>query len=181
MSKTLKETGTTIDNTMTITLGMGPPKIILYKVAAEMGPLKQGIQGKGKKWWLMDRKKCLLRRELKELGAMKIHWKEKRERGMNEGETVLLEEQGKGHLCERGMGHLAEEESHWIGLWIQEDHLIEKEKVLLIGEEQNHLTEEGRDLLTEEEIAHLRGEGRDHQTEEAEIKNLVTEIGMITV
>lgn len=112
MSKTLKVTGTITDNTMTITLGMGPLKIILYKVAAETDPLKQGIQGKGKKWWLMDRKECLLRRELKGLGAMKIHWKGKRESGMNEGETILLEEQGKGHLCERGMGHLAEDESH---------------------------------------------------------------------
>lgn len=100
---------------------------------------------------------------------------------MNEGEMILLEEQEKGHLYERGMGHLAEEESHWIDLWIQEDHLIEEERVLLTGEGQSHLTEEGKDLLIEEETAHLRGERRSPQREGAEIKNLATKIVMITV
>lgn len=184
-SKTLRAAGTTIDNLMTITLGMGPLKI-MYRVAEEKGPPRPGGQGKGKEWQSMDRKKCLLIRELKGQGVLMILLKGKKKR---EEEIVLLKELGKGHLCEKEMGHPPVEESLWIALWIKEDHRIEKERVLLNEEEQSHLTEEGKDLLTEDGTAPLKegekglmkGGGKDLQTDEAEIKNPAIETVMIIV
>lgn len=70
ISKTLREARTTIDNIMTITLGMGPLKI-LYRVAEETGPLRPEGRGKGKEWHSMDRKKCLPTRELKDPEVLK--------------------------------------------------------------------------------------------------------------
>lgn len=188
-SKTPRAAGTTIDNIMTITLGMGPLKIILYRVAEGKGLPRPGGQGKGKEWQSMDRKKCLPTRELKEQGVLKTLLKGKKKIVMREGETVLLKEQEKGHLCEKEMGHPPVEESLWIALWIKEDHRIEEERVHLNEEEQNHLTEEEKDLLTEDGTAPLKGEekgltkggGKDLQTDEPEIKNPAIETGMIIV
>lgn len=100
---------------------------------------------------------------------------------MTGGETALLKEPGKGHQCEKEMGHPAVEESHWIALWIQGDHRIAEERVLLNEEEQSHLTEDGIAPLKKGEKGLKKGGGKDLQNGEAEIQNPAIETGMIVV